>query len=73
MATAESKTKKPIKKTSKPRTHKEVERPLGLIRKDPYLLDYAEAIKGRHEHVLDKLKQLTNNGKKNIDRLCQWS
>lgn len=66
MATAESKTKKPIKKTSKPRTHKEVERPLELIRKDPYLLDYAEAIKGRHEHALDKLKQLTNNEKKTL-------
>jgi len=66
MATAESKTKKPIKKTSKPRTNKEVERPLELIRKDPYLLDYAEAIKGRHEHALDKLKQLTNNGKKTL-------
>lgn len=66
MATAENKTKKPIKKTSKPRTHKEVERPLELIRKDPYLLDYTEAIKGRHEHALDKLKQLTNNGKKTL-------
>ena len=66
MAIAESKTKKPIKKTSKPRTNKEVERPLELIRKDPYLLDYAEAIKGRHEHALDKLKQLTNNGKKTL-------
>ena len=66
MTTAESKTKKPIKKTSKPRIHKEVERPLELIRKDPYLLDYAEAIKGRHEHALDKLKQLTNNGKKTL-------
>ena len=66
MAIAENKTKKTIKKTSKPRTCKEVERPLELIRKDPYLLDYAEAIKGRHEHALDKLKQLTNNGKKTL-------
>ncbi len=37
--------------------------PLRLIKNDPYLAPYEEAIRGRHEHALWKIKQLTKNGK----------
>lgn len=36
---------------------------LALIKNDPYLKDYENAIRGRHEHALWKLSALTNNGK----------
>lgn len=36
---------------------------LVLIKNDPYLKDYENAIRGRHEHALWKLSMLTNNGK----------
>ena len=36
---------------------------LALIKNDPYLKDYENAIRGRHEHALWKLSMLTNNGK----------
>ena len=39
---------------------------IGLVKNDPYLADYEDAIKGRHEHALWKLNQLTNNGKKTL-------
>lgn len=36
---------------------------LALVKNDPYLKDYEDAIRGRHEHALWKLSVLTNNGK----------
>lgn len=36
---------------------------LKLIKDDPWLKDFEPAIVGRHQHALDKLNQLTNNGK----------
>lgn len=36
---------------------------LALIKNDPYLKDYENAIRGRHEHALWKLSMLTNHGK----------
>ena len=60
---AAGKAPKSIKK--KPAT-KQASKRLDLIRKDPYLSDYEEAIKGRHEHALWKLAQLTQNGKKTL-------
>ena len=36
---------------------------LKLIRNDKYLAEYAAAIEGRHQYVLDKINELTNKGK----------
>ena len=47
------------KKTTKAATVKHI----GLVKNDPYLADYEDAIRGRHDHVLWKMGQLTNNGK----------
>ena len=35
---------------------------LKLLRNDKYLAEYAGAIEGRHQHALDKLNELTQNG-----------
>ena len=47
------------KKTTKAAAVKHI----GLVKNDPYLADYEDAIRGRHDHVLWKMGQLTNNGK----------
>lgn len=39
---------------------------VGLVAKDPYLEPYEDAIRGRHDHVLWKLSQLTGKGKKKL-------
>ena len=39
---------------------------IGLVQNDPWLEPYEEAIRGRHDHALWKLNQLTQNGKKKI-------
>ena len=39
---------------------------LKLIKDDPWLKDYEPAIAGRHQHALDKINQLTNNGKSTL-------
>lgn len=36
---------------------------IGIVENDPYLEPYENAIRGRHEHVLWKLNQLTQSGK----------
>ena len=36
---------------------------IGLVKNDGYLEPYEEAIRGRHEHYLWKMSQLTQNGK----------
>ena len=39
---------------------------LNLIKNDSWLEPYSEAINGRHQHAIDKEKELTNNGKKSL-------
>ena len=39
---------------------------IGIVKNDGYLAPYEDAIKGRHDHVLWKLSQLTANGKKKL-------
>ncbi|BCS84296.1 1,4-alpha-glucan branching enzyme [Prevotella herbatica] len=39
---------------------------IGIVKNDPYLEPYEDAICGRHDNVLRKLSQFTNNGKKSI-------
>lgn len=54
--------KKPVAK----KAAKAVVKHIGLVKNDPYLADYEDAIKGRHDHALWKLGQLTNNGKQTL-------
>ncbi len=39
---------------------------IGLVKNDSWLEPYEDAIKGRHDHALWKLNQLTNNGKQTL-------
>ena len=39
---------------------------LKLLRNDKYLAEYAGAIEGRHQHAVNKINELTNNGAKNL-------
>lgn len=39
---------------------------IGIVKNDPYLEPYEDAICGRHNNVLRKLAQFTNNGKNSI-------
>lgn len=39
---------------------------IGLVKNDSYLEPYEDAIKGRHDHALWKLNQLTKNGKQTL-------
>lgn len=40
---------------------------IGLVKNDSYLEPFEEAIRGRHEHALWKINQLTNNGKRTLE------
>ena len=61
-ATKKATAKKPVAK----KAAKAVVKHIGLVKNDPYLADYEDAIKGRHDHALWKLGQLTNNGKQTL-------
>ena len=50
------------KKTVKPAAPKHI----GLVKSDAYLEPFEQAIQGRHDHVLWKLAQLTDNGKRTL-------
>ena len=43
---------------------------LTLIKNDPLLAPYEEAINGRHQFVKDKLKEFTNNGKRLLSNVA---
>ena len=58
------KVKKPSKKTTVPTAN--VTR-MGLVKNDAYLEPYEDAIRGRHEHYLWKMNQLTGNGRKTLN------
>ena len=62
MVTKKTTTKKtPVKKTRVSKV-KELSH-IGLVKNDSYLAPYEDAIRGRHEHALWKMNQLTQNGK----------
>ena len=44
---------------------------IGLVKNDPWLEPFEEAIKGRHEHALYKLNELTDNGKQSISDFAE--
>ena len=39
---------------------------IGLVRNDSWLEPFEDAIRGRHDHALYKLNELTNNGKQTL-------
>ena len=47
-----------------------MEKTLNLIKNDPWLEPYADAITGRHQHVIEKEAELTNNGKQTLSDLA---
>lgn len=57
--------KTPEKKTSTVKTTKKSDR-LKIVANDGWLEPYEDAIKGRHDHALYKLSQLTNDGKQSL-------
>lgn len=64
MVTKKTTTKKaPVKKTSVRTTKVKGTSHIGLVKNDAYLAPYEDAIRGRHEHALWKMNQLTQNGK----------
>ena len=58
------KVKKPSKKTATSPQASNAH--MGLVKNDAYLEPYEDAIRGRHEHYLWKLNQLTGNGRKSL-------
>ena len=68
-ATAKEATKKTSSKTKKtavPKASENVNTHIGLVQNDSWLEPFEEAIRGRHDHALWKLGQLTQNGKKTL-------
>lgn len=61
--TATKKTKGRTSSTRKTTATTKTPKHIGIVKNDIYLQPYEDAIKGRHEHALWKLSQITNNGK----------
>lgn len=55
--------KKTVKKVEPQNQH------IGLVRDDSWLEPFEDAIRGRHDHALWKIGQLTRNGKSNFPTL----
>ena len=51
---------------------KKVEEPqhIGLVRDDSWLEPFEQAIRGRHDHALWKIGQLTRNGKQTLSQFA---
>ncbi len=64
MVTKKTSTKKASEKKTSARITKAKEPAhIGLVKNDSYLAPYEDAIRGRHEHALWKMNQLTQDGK----------
>ena len=50
-----------------------MEKTLNLIKNDPWLEPYKDAIVGRFEHAMDKKAELTKCGKIYADESNDWS
>ena len=73
VAKGKGSTKASSKKSSKTASKKGADKnavaapkQLRLIRQDEWLQPFAAAIEGRHQHVIDKLAELTNGGKQKL-------
>ena len=65
-------TKKDTKKKSavkKAAAQKEPEH-IGLVRNDSWLEPFEGAIRGRHDHAIWKMNQLTQNGRKTLSQFA---
>ena len=43
---------------------------LNLIKNDPWLAPYKEAIEGRYQYVVNKEKNLTGNGRQTLSEMA---
>ena len=59
-------TKAVVTKNKRNVTASAVPQHIGLVKNDPYLEPYENAIRGRHDHAVWKIGQLTNNGKRTL-------
>ena len=66
-------TKAVVTKNKRNVTASAVPQHIGLVKNDPYLEPYENAIRGRHDHAVWKIGQLTNNWQENTERLCLGS
>ena len=64
--------KKAATKKAAPKKVKKVEEPqhIGLVRDDSWLEPFEQAIRGRHDHALWKISQLTKNGKQTLSQFA---
>ena len=71
-ATKKVATKKAAPKKAAPKKTKKVEEPqhIGLVRDDGWLEPFEQAIRGRHDHALWKIGQLTKNGKQTLSQFA---
>ena len=66
-------TAKTSKKNNKTKKAQEETPVLKILRNDTYLAEYAEAINGRHQNVLNKIQELTNKGKQTLSDFASGS
>lgn len=64
MVTRKTSTKKQMVSSAK--DNESAPQLMGLVRNDPYLEPFGDAIRGRHEYAVRKLEQLTRNGKQSL-------
>ena len=66
-----AKAKKSTAKAA-PKKTKTVEEPqhIGLVRNDSWLEPFEQAIRGRHDHALWKIGQLTRDGKQTLSQFA---
>lgn len=63
-------TKKAAPKKAAPKKKVEVPQHIGLVRDDSWLEPFEGAIRGRHDHALWKIGQLTRNGKQTLSQFA---
>ena len=54
------------KKETKTATKKVAKQQLGIVKRDGWLEPFSDAINGRHQHVVDKMGELTQGGKQTL-------
>ena len=43
---------------------------MGIVKNDSYLAPFNEAISGRHNHAVERIKELTNGGKHTLSEFA---
>ena len=64
--------KKATPKKAAPKKTQKVQEPqhIGLVRDDSWLEPFEQAIRGRHDHAVWKINQLTRNGKSTLSQFA---